>query len=97
MNDNTLQDHWDEEMSQRFIDYGRYFIPQRERQMRIIVELLKDIPQPYTLLELCCGEGLLAEMIVKEYLQVTLLGLDGSQVMLAKAQERLSDFVGRYK
>jgi len=97
MSDNTIQDHWDEQMSQRFIDYGRYFIPQRERQMRIIVELLKDMPQPYTLLELCCGEGLLAEMILKEYHQVILLGLDGSQVMLARAQERLAGFAGRYK
>jgi len=36
--------HWDEETSKRYIDYGRYFVPAREQRMRIMVDLLKRLP-----------------------------------------------------
>ena len=31
---------WSEENSQEFIDYGRYFVPERETQMAIINRLM---------------------------------------------------------
>jgi hypothetical protein len=31
----TGQTGWSEETSRIFIDYGRYFVPERDRQMRI--------------------------------------------------------------
>ncbi len=31
---------WDEQTSQKFLDYGRYFVPERELQMGIMLALL---------------------------------------------------------
>ena len=84
--------HWDENTSEHFIDYGKYFIPAREQQMHIMIELLRGIPQPSQVLELCCGEGLLAELILDSLPGVSYWGLDGSPVMLDKAGKRLSRF-----
>jgi tRNA (cmo5U34)-methyltransferase len=48
-------------------------------------------------LELCCGEGLLAEMILDELPEATCMGLDGSALMLERAAHRLSRFGERVK
>ena len=97
MTDDNPQNHWDEETSRRYLDYGRYFVPQREEQMRIIVELVRGIPQPSLILELCCGEGLLAEMLLEKLPDSNYIGLDGSAVMLERAGPRLSHFRDRIK
>ena len=97
MNTEPGPDHWDEETSQRYLDYGRYFVPAREQQMRIMVDLLRGLLQPCIVLELCCGEGLLAEMLLAELPGATYLGLDGSDLMLEQASQRLSRFGSRVK
>ncbi len=86
------QPHWDEGTSSQYLDYGKYFIPGREQQMQIMVDLLRGMPRAARVLELCCGEGLLAELIVRAYPEVQYLGLDGSARMLEKAAQRLSPF-----
>ena len=58
------QDRWDDQVSRAFIDYGRYVVLERERQVQIIVNLLPRFDGPCTIVELCCGEGLLAEAIL---------------------------------
>jgi tRNA (cmo5U34)-methyltransferase len=95
-NDNSYI-HWDEDTSKRYLDYGRYFVPEREQQMHIMVDLLRNLPQPLSILELCCGEGLLAEMLLDERTSSTYLGLDGSAQMLEQASHRLSRFGSRAK
>jgi len=95
-NDNP-QNQWDEETSKRFIDYWRYFVPAREQQMHIMVDLLKGFPQSSVILELCCGEGLLAEMLLDELPGSSYWGLDGSAVMLERAAHRLIRFGERVK
>ncbi|HSB67555.1 MAG TPA: methyltransferase domain-containing protein [Anaerolineales bacterium] len=95
MDSKTPPRHWAEDTSEQFLDYGKYFIPAREQQMQLIVDILKDIPQPANVLELCCGEGLLAELILRAYPEVYYSGLDGSPLMLEKAAQRLSAFSNR--
>jgi tRNA (cmo5U34)-methyltransferase len=97
MKNDKQHNQWDEETSKRYLDYGRYFVPQREQQMRIMVDLLRGLPFPSLVLELCCGEGLLAEMLLDKIPDSTYLGLDGSALMLEQAQQRLSRFGGRVK
>lgn len=97
MSQDNPHNQWDEETSKRYLDYGRYFVPAREQQMRIMVNLIKGLPQPIRILELCCGEGLLAEMLLDAFPISNYLGLDGSTLMLAKAWERLSHFGVRVK
>ena len=88
---------WDEASSQKFIDYGRYFVPARERQREIIVNLIPPLDHPGAILELCCGEGLLAEALLERFPDIRVRGLDGSPEMLARARTRLSRFGARFQ
>jgi tRNA (cmo5U34)-methyltransferase len=97
MSDDHTLPHWDEDTSSRYIDYARYFVPAREQQMKIIVDLLQGIANHGHVLELCCGEGLLAEQILKAYPGAHYRGLDGSPHMLEQAGERLTPYVSRMK
>jgi tRNA (cmo5U34)-methyltransferase len=83
---------WTEDLSRQHIDYGRYFIPEREKQLAIMLQLVKGIRSPRCLLELCCGDGLLAELLLGALPNAEYIGLDGSQLMLEQAGERLSRF-----
>jgi tRNA (cmo5U34)-methyltransferase len=87
---------WSEENSQTFIDYGRYFVPQREHQIDIICSLLPETARQGHILELCCGEGLLSQAILQRYESCQVTGLDGSPVMLARARERLKPLGQRF-
>ena len=48
----NIDNAWDQQASQLFIDYGRYFVPERERQLEFIVELLPCKDQACTIMEL---------------------------------------------
>ena len=74
------QTAWDENASGAFIDYGRYFVPERERQIEIIVALISHLERDFTIYELCCGEGLLAEALLERC-------VDSIDAMKAAARE----------
>lgn len=93
----TNQTGWNEEISRLFIDYGRYFVPQRDHQMHIIAALLSYLDGPGVILELCCGEGLLAEVLLDSFPSFIVHGLDGSVEMLQRARERLTRFGNRFR
>jgi tRNA (cmo5U34)-methyltransferase len=99
MNTENLTDQtgWSEETSRVFIDYSRYFVPERDHQMRIIAALLSYLERPCVILELCCGEGLLAEVLLDTFPTFTVQGLDGSVEMLQRARERLVRFENRFQ
>ena len=40
MNTTDKENRWNEQLSQEFIDYGRYFVPDREDQIEVIADLL---------------------------------------------------------
>jgi tRNA (cmo5U34)-methyltransferase len=87
---------WQESDSQDFIDYGRYFVPQREYQLQTIADLIPPPNGPAHILELSCGEGLLAEVLLSRFPTSTLHGYDISPAMLQKAQARLARFGNRF-
>ncbi len=88
---------WDEGNSRDFVDYGRYFVPERERQMAVVAGLIPATDEPFQVVELCCGEGLLAEVILDRYPACSLFGLDGSATMRRAARARLVRFGGRFR
>lgn len=88
---------WSEEESQEFIDYGRYFVPERELQMSTVCDLIPAVKESFVVLELCCGEGLLAKAILTRYPQATVYGYDGSPEMLKAATARLAPFGERFQ
>ncbi|RVC45191.1 class I SAM-dependent methyltransferase, partial [Mesorhizobium sp. M4B.F.Ca.ET.088.02.2.1] len=87
--------HWDENHSRGFLDNGRYFVPERERQIGIIADL---IPQPAPgnlLVELCPGEGLLSRALLERFPDCHVLALDGSAQMLEQTRATCRDQAGR--
>lgn len=91
-NDETRPDRWAESDSEEFLDHGRYFVPDRERQAKLVAELLGEVPDGAWVVDLCCGEGLLLEAALDRCPGARGLGLDGSATMLDRAAGRLARF-----
>src|SRR5690242_15375662 len=87
---------WSEHASQLFIDYGRYFVPDRERQIQTIVDLVPR-RDSISILELACGEGLLAEQLLEQIPTSSVLGLDVSAEMRKTAAKKLERFGERFR
>jgi tRNA (cmo5U34)-methyltransferase len=77
---------WREDDSALFIDYGRAFTPERERQQAIMAELVASVT-PARLVELCCGSGDLLRLLLERLPEARALALDGSPAMLAETKE----------
>ncbi|CAN7666500.1 class I SAM-dependent methyltransferase [Mesorhizobium sp. LjNodule214] len=87
--------HWDENHSRSFLDNGRYFVPERERQIEIIVDLIPPPAPGGLLVELCSGEGLLSHALLERFADCRVLALDGSAEMLEQTRETCRDQAGR--
>jgi tRNA (cmo5U34)-methyltransferase len=87
---------WEESASRMFIDYGRYFVPERERQIEIICDLMPAVEGAFRVLELCCGEGLLAGAILERYPGCMVYGYDGSAEMRQQAKKNLAAYGERF-
>ena len=86
---------WTETTSLQYIDLGARFIPERHTMWRLLAALLSDLPPSSSVLELCCGEGHLAERVLSAHPDLSYLALDGSAEMLKRAAERLAPFGDR--
>jgi tRNA (cmo5U34)-methyltransferase len=86
---------WSEDSSQYFSDYAAYFVPDRAAQFETICQLIPAPPEPLHVVELCCGEGLLARAILERFITCHLHGYDGSSTMLDKARTGLQPFADR--
>jgi SAM-dependent methyltransferase len=86
-------DAWNEQDSKKFIDFGRYFVPSREEQLRIIGELIPPNVAPHHVVELCGGEGLLSRALLERDPWCHVHLFDGSEAML----ERASSLLSRYR
>ncbi len=80
---------WSEDDSRYFIDYGAYFVPERETQIDTICSVIPDAPADSLIVDICCGEGLLTAALAKRFGACRLVALDGSAEMLKAAAERL--------
>jgi tRNA (cmo5U34)-methyltransferase len=80
-----LREGWREDDSALFIDYGRAFTPERERQQAIICELVASA-MPARVVELCCGAGELARLLLERLPEARMLALDGSPTMLEQTR-----------
>lgn len=83
---------WSEADTATFLARGRYFIPERERQIEMIVSLIPSVDQPLRVLDLGCGEGLLDEALLEQFPQAEVHCYDGSWNMLRAARQRLAQF-----
>lgn len=83
---------WDEQDSQRFIDYGAYYVPEREVQIDLMCRLVPPgADGALHLVELCCGEGLLSAALLDRFPDAQLHAFDGSDAMLAATRKRTAE------
>ena len=89
MTDVPEESTWDEDDSRHFIDYGAYFVPEREIQVDTICSVI-PAPKPGSrFVEICSGEGLLAVALAQRFPGVFIHALDGSETMLTSTATRL--------
>ena len=85
----TDADHtWTEAESAVYRDLSRYAVPQRERQIAIVVDRVARCAASGDVLEICCGEGLLTAALLERLPDVRVYAYDGSDSMLAATRAR---------
>ena len=82
---------WSETESATYRDLSRYAVPQRERQVALIVDRVGATAATGDVLEICCGEGLLTSALLAHLPDGRVLAYDGSDSMLAATRERAGD------
>jgi tRNA (cmo5U34)-methyltransferase len=87
--------HWDEQNSTSFLELGKYFVPDREAQLEYFRNLIPAAPAH--IVELGCGEGLLARVLLEAFPDARVHGLDGSATMLARSRNALAGFGQRFE
>ena len=97
MQDSVITPQWEEENSQDFIDYGKYFVPDRELQINCICEVIPPPSESAYILDLCCGEGLLTRALLEKFPESHVCGLDGSLKMMAHIEKALAVYGERFK
>ena len=91
MTDNVTDSGWSEDDSRHFMDYGHYFVPERETQIDTICSVIPPAPKDSLIVDVCCGEGLLASALARRFNHCHILALDGSSTMLEATRRRLGE------
>ena len=87
---------WDEEDTRIFLDCGVYFVPDREVQIEILCDLITPVDPPFHILDLGCGEGVLAGALLERFPGCVVHGVDVSPEMLNRAGANLVRFGDRF-
>lgn len=91
----TDQPAWQESDSTNFLDFGRFFVPDREEQIATLVDAVPD-PGEGLLVDLCCGEGLLSRALLERFPNARVHAMDLSPAMLEAARAKLADHSERF-
>ena len=87
------QSGWTEEDSALYRELSAVAVPRREEQLAALVGLLPfGRDEAFGVVELGCGEGVLAAAVLDAYPRAGVLCLDGSASMLREASARLERF-----
>jgi ubiquinone/menaquinone biosynthesis C-methylase UbiE len=86
----------DAEVARRFLDERRAAIPYAADQLRILLELVGHfLGEPRRVLDLGCGDGLLARTVLARHPGASAVLLDHSPPMLERARRAMADFADR--
>lgn len=94
---NVVAQEWNEQDTQDFLKYGKFFVPNREHQFQTIKTVIDSIPDGNYIVDICCGEGHLCEYLLENFEHVKILAIDGDEQMLKMAAKRLERFEGRFE
>jgi len=87
---------WREEDSRSFIDYGTVYTPSRQEQMSMVASIVPaQREERFVAVDLACGAGLMSAALLERFPGCTVIGLDGSQVMLDATRDNLSAYGDR--
>ena len=87
------QSGWTEEDSALYRELSAVAVPRREEQLAALVALLPfGRDEEFRVVELGCGEGVLAAAVLDAYPHASVLALDGSASMLGETSARLERF-----
>ncbi|MBX3355894.1 MAG: methyltransferase domain-containing protein [Phycisphaeraceae bacterium] len=75
----------------------RAYAPNYDRRFRrytawsraIVLDAIRDLPPASRVLDVCCGTGVVTAALADHFPKAEIVGVDLSQAMLARAQERL--------
>ena len=95
MTETPAPEAWSLSDTELFVRYGDACVPRRQEQISTVCDLLGSIPVP-RVLDLCCGEGRLAEEYLRRNAEGRVTVLDGSAEMLSLAARRLAPFGDRF-
>ncbi|MDH3669180.1 MAG: class I SAM-dependent methyltransferase [Paracoccaceae bacterium] len=79
---------WTERESAIYRALSEVAVPERERQIAVMVDLVSTAPGDGDVLEICCGEGLLTAAIQQALPGITVHAYDGSASMLEATRDR---------
>lgn len=89
---------WTEADSERFLTFSDVITPSRLEQMSLLADLVPASPgEVIEIVELGCGGGELAELLLERCPDARYLGLDGSLTMRQTTARRLQRFAGRFE
>jgi tRNA (cmo5U34)-methyltransferase len=84
---------WTEEDSATYQELAPVAVPARAEQLATLLTLTPFArDERFRAVELACGEGYLAHALLELFPQATVVALDGSEEMRARAAERLASF-----
>ncbi len=88
---------WRESDSELFIQEGEFFVPERAQQIRTICDAIPKPKDPVTMLELCCGQGLLSAALLERFPSAKVTALDGSDAMRQAATKTCAKHAERFE
>lgn len=87
---------WTEQDSARFAALGDVYVPAREEQRRVLLDLVPaEADEPFTAAELGAGDGTFARALLERFPRSRVVTLDGSEVMLGRQRHLLAPFGAR--
>jgi tRNA (cmo5U34)-methyltransferase len=87
---------WTEADSEQFAEIGEVYVPAREEQRRVLLDLIPaEADDSFTIVELAAGDGTFAKAMLERFPRCQVLALDGSDVMLERERRLLAPFGGR--
>jgi tRNA (cmo5U34)-methyltransferase len=88
--------HWGEDSSALFLDHSEIFVPGRAEQLATLLDLIPArSDEPFTIVELGAGGGVLAQAILERFTHCHYVALDGSPMMREQMGRRLVQFKDR--
>lgn len=85
-----------QDVTQHYLEQVRGGIPFGAEQAKIMLQVVNHFnPNPKRIIDLGCGNGFLAEILLKSYPEASAILLDHSEPMVENARNHMKDYINR--